>query len=98
MLREVGADLSESGLEDGPELEEESGEFWNAFWLLSGSRPAGFSGVAAIPVAEVLAYCQLHDVADGPELHRMIRAMDRAYIDWNSKQAKQEQHGTQRDA
>lgn len=100
MLQEVGADLSESGLEDGPELEPESIEFWDAFNLLSSCRPVGMSSVAPIPVAEVLAYCQLHEVVDGPEMHRMIRAMDSAYLDWQNKEAKkadQKQDGIERD-
>ncbi len=87
MLHDAGADLSESGLEP-PEIQPEAEDFWTAFWLLSDSRPAGMAGVAAIPIAEVLAYCQLHEVADGPELYRMIRAMDGAYINWAGKQVK----------
>ena len=87
MLQQAGADLSESGLEP-PEVEPDAEDYWTAFWLLSASRPAGMAGVAAIPVAEVLAYCQLHEVAEGPELHRMIRAMDRVYIEWAGKQVK----------
>jgi len=55
-----------------------------AFALLSAVRPvvAGPAGVApaAIPLAEIGAYCGLFDVADVEEFVRLIRAMDDAVL------------------
>lgn len=55
-----------------------------AFALLSASRPlvAGPTGAAfaAIPLAEIRAYCALFPVADVEEFVRLIRAMDDAVL------------------
>lgn len=55
-----------------------------AFALLSAVRPviAGPAGavLAAIPLAEIRAYCGLFDVPDVEEFVRLIRAMDGAVL------------------
>ena len=52
--------------------------------MLSAVRPVSFgpagATVAAIPLAEIQAYCALFDVADVEEFVRLIRAMDDAVL------------------
>lgn len=68
----------------------------SAFWLLSASRPVGLSGVAPIPLTEVKAYCDLFgisDLDDIAEFVSLVREMDTAYIDENSKKTKSSDSG-----
>lgn len=72
-----------TALADRPELYDDLEPVARAFSLLSSCRPmiAGFGGVvpAAIPLAEILAYCQMFAVEDRDEFVRLIHAMDDAY-------------------
>lgn len=42
-----------------PILEEDSYHYYEAFQMLSGSRPVGFSGPMAIQLSEMESYCRL---------------------------------------
>lgn len=72
-----------AALADRPELFDDLEPIARAFSLLSSSRPmiAGFGGVvpSAIPLAEMLAYCQMFAVEDRDEFVRLIHVMDDAY-------------------
>lgn len=65
---------------------------WEAFSILSGSRPASMSGALPIPMTELLAYCTLKRVDDPDDIDDLIyfiREMDAAYLNWcNKRQSK----------
>lgn len=61
--------------------------FWCGFVALSPSRPAGL-GVGAIPMSEILAYCELIGVTGTEEralFASIIQRMDAAFLEWLSK-------------
>lgn len=64
-----------------PELYPDNEEYLAAFAALSPLRPVGFSA-GAIPAAEMLAYCEIHGVADTEEFFGRVRAADQAWLDW----------------
>lgn len=73
-----------AALRDRPEPFDDLAPVLEAFALLSAVRPAavGPAGAvpAAIPLAEIRAYCALFGVGDVEELVRLIRAMDDAVL------------------
>lgn len=73
-----------AALRDRPEPFEDLLPILQAFALLSAVRPfaAGPAGIApaAIPLAEIQAYCALFGVTDAEEFVRLIRAMDDAVL------------------
>lgn len=46
------------------------------------------AGAGAIPIAEILAYCQVAQVDDVQQFFRRIRAADMAFLNWQAKKAK----------
>ena len=52
---------------------------WDGFWVLSPSRSVGFS-VGAIPLAEMVSYCDAFGVDDREQFIAGIQAMDRIYV------------------
>ena len=56
-----------------------------AFWLLSASRPVGFS-IGAIPLVEMQAYCDIHGVSDRRFFVRAIRALDTVYVEMRNNE------------
>lgn len=66
-----------------PCLTEEELPFWEAFNLLHLSRPNSGFRASAIPLSEVMSYCELMQIEPGEsrELYvRLLRAMDHAYL------------------
>lgn len=59
---------------------------WRAFWSLNGDRPAsGLGGRAPIAFAAIDAYAARYGIASVDEFdrfHNLIRALDRAYLEW----------------
>lgn len=53
---------------------------WAAFVDLSGSRPAGMNGMAAIPPTEIDAWCRLHGVRLSSWEVETLQMMDRAAV------------------
>lgn len=57
--------------------------FWNAFGDLHASRQTGFSGVEAIQISDITAYCALCGFTDPifrVELLFMIQQMDEEWL------------------
>jgi hypothetical protein len=77
-------------LENRPELEPELEPYFEAFALLSPSRPLHMGGAGAIPVAEIKAYLDIEAIADPDDRRahlRRLRAMDETYLAWAQKRA-----------
>jgi len=58
--------------------------FWDAFWVLHGSRGASMGGPMPIPLTEMLAWCDLRGIEDSEdrmELLQHIRTMDAVYLE-----------------
>ena len=59
--------------------------YYNAFTDLSASRPSGgMGGASAIPISEVLAFCELLGIANLRERAkylRIVRELDRICLD-----------------
>lgn len=71
-------------VEERPQLYEDLILDWQAFLTISASRPQGLSGIAPLPLTEILAYAKIYDITDGEELQHFvtrIRLMDRLYIE-----------------
>lgn len=81
--------IAKAEIENRPELWDENIEYLGAFFGLSPSRNAGMSA-GAIPISEILAYCQFFDVQDRELFFHNIRAADNAYLTW-----KQQSNGDQ---
>lgn len=62
---------------EGPELLPETAPYWEAWQVLSLSRPSGF-GVGAIPISEIKAYLELYQVDDLDERIRYVRLIQAA--------------------
>lgn len=77
-------------LENRPELDPGLEPYFEAFALLSPSRPIHLGGAGAIPVAEIAAYLDLEAIADPEERRahlRLVRAMDEIYLAWAQRRA-----------
>lgn len=57
--------------------------YWTAFWELSSCRPVGF-GFGPIPWTVIIDYAAAFEVEpdDVSDFIYLIRAMDKAWIDW----------------
>lgn len=53
----------------------------DAFRALSGDRAMGFGAVGSIPFMAIDRYAERYDIEDFERFHRLIRAMDAAYIE-----------------
>lgn len=71
-------------LKNRPQLREELLVYWEGFLRLSGSRPPGFSGIAAIPISEIKAYLEMFPVAEPETFIRLIQALDKVYCNHGS--------------
>ena len=62
---------------------------WEAFCVLSASRPSGgMGGPSSIPLSEIRAYCDLFQITGQEEVYELvihIQAMDRAYLDFAAR-------------
>ena len=77
--------------EPGPQLHPGLALYLTAFEDLSPSRPhGGLGGLAAIPFEAIDRYATRFRF-DGPDafddLHRFVRALDDAYLDWAADEA-----------
>jgi hypothetical protein len=73
-----------------PELESDQIPYWEAFAILSNSRPVGFA-VGHIPLTEIEAYMRITCVDDDDEradLLYFIREMDAEYMSYVEKKSK----------
>lgn len=60
----------------------------DAYRELSTSRPSSFSGVSPIPFSAIVEYAKIYEVEDFFEFLYLIRVMDNALIDMQSKSDK----------
>lgn len=73
-----------TAIKDMPEIEYWERPYIEAFYTLSGSRQVGM-GVSAIPISEIIIYCDYFDEPD-PELFLyLMQRMDSAYLEEYSK-------------
>lgn len=82
-------------LKDMPVLYEDLVPFWRAFNELSRTRPVGM-GVGAIPMSEILAWLDLHEIGgfeDRIEYARWIGYLDSLFLEYQSKKQQQESTG-----
>jgi len=81
-------------LDEEVELYKDSIPYWQAFSVLSGSRPVGMS-VGAILLSEIKCYLELMEIWDLEErltYLRMIKALDNVYLtDVKDKQKKKKE-------
>jgi hypothetical protein len=73
-------------LDEKPDISSEASTFWEVFLLLSRSRRMGMS-LGAIPISEVLAYCEFYSIVDVDErdsLLRIISMVDSYYLELHS--------------
>ncbi|WP_244388284.1 phage tail assembly chaperone [Pyramidobacter piscolens] len=80
-MADEGTDVK--ALRDKPVLYPELEYVWNAFATLSGCRQFSIVGAGAIPVSEVLAYCDLMkigDVEERSDILYLIQAMDNVFL------------------
>lgn len=73
-----------------PELWPENEEAYEAFATLSSSRQMGMMALGYIPLSEVWAYAQMHEVGDAALLARKIRAADHVWVEWMNSEAKRD--------
>lgn len=68
-----------------PRLKNDGLIFWEAFWDISSGRQFNEAGLQPFSAADILAYVDLSGTPRGEPailLGRMVRAMDRAYLNW----------------
>lgn len=86
--------------EPGPQLHPGLGLYLQAFEDLSPSRPhGGLGGPAAIPFEAIDRYATRFGVDDLDafgDLHRFIRALDDAYLDWAAGEAERRSSSSSR--
>jgi len=71
-----------------PVLSQWSLPWWEAFSLLSGSRPWTMGGPAAISLTEVEAYCRLKEIDDPDEVDELLYQVRRLDGIWLEEQGK----------
>ena len=74
-----------------PELFQDLMFDWSAFVILSGSRQVGMGGACAIPVSEIVAYCELIGITDSEcrvTLLRRIQILDGEYLKIQAEKSK----------
>lgn len=73
-----------------PELEVWEATYIQDFYRLSSSRQQGMN-VGAIPVSEILAYCEFFDIPEAEDFLYIIQSMDNAYMEKVAEKQAQEQ-------
>lgn len=71
-----------------PRLVSDGAQYWEAYWDLSSGRQFNEAGLQPFSPADILAYVDLSGIPRGEPailLGRMVRAMDRAYLNWAAK-------------
>lgn len=71
---------SVKALRDRPRLFPELRLVWDSFWELNESRAIGMD-VGPIPISEIAAFCEFVDVGDRGRFLRLVRSMDRVFLD-----------------
>lgn len=79
-------------LENEPDIEARLLPYVEAFAVLNAGRSAGMTA-NPIPLTEMEAYIRLYQVADIVRFIRLIRAMDKAYMDHSADKAKVPKNG-----
>ena len=74
------AQKGQGPLANEPEVPYAGREAWDAFWKLSGSRTVGMGSVGGIPFLAVDRWADRYGVRDFETFHRLIVAMDAAYL------------------
>lgn len=77
-------------MKNAPEVPEHFEWVYEAFWDLTGSRQTGMT-VGPIPFEAVDRYADRYRIDDFEEFHRLIRAMDSAFLEHHNK--KTARHG-----
>lgn len=76
--------------ESGPQLHPGLDLYLQAFEDLSPSRPSTFGGPGPIPFEAIDRYAtrlRIDDLDAFDDLHRFIRTLDDAYLDWAADEA-----------
>jgi hypothetical protein len=76
-------------IRDAPDLALGLEFTYSAFWELSGCRSVGF-GIGFIPWSAIADYAKVQELdrEDADDFIYLIRAMDRAFVAYNSEAAK----------
>lgn len=72
-------------------IQPESAFLWDAFLVLSKSRPPGFDGPSNIPISEILAWCEFNGIASPVIKDRVlsaVQALDTEFLAWGDRQRK----------
>lgn len=66
-----------------PEIEDDAAKYYEAFQMLSHSRPIGFGGPLPIQLFEMESYLKLYGVAayDWVAFIKIMRVIDLGYLD-----------------
>ena len=69
-------------LKNKPQLWLKNRPIMDAFAFLTGKRPQHFSGIGAIPLLEIIAYCEIAQITghDREEFIFMLSTMDDFYV------------------
>jgi hypothetical protein len=78
-------------MEDRPVLYRDLRQDYEAFHVLSSSRPIGMGGASPIPISQIESYMRIFEITDLREkkffIHR-IRLIDHIYLDWQADKRK----------
>lgn len=72
-------------IDEKPELFGDLQDIWEAFGMLDPSRQNGM-GMGYIPLAEIKAYLEMFGTDDVDRFVRLLRHLDKAYVDAIRKQ------------
>lgn len=87
-LRDLQADGTRiEALEHKPELSIHQSQAFEAFWLISPGRPIGFGAAGGITTSDILAMADMAGFEPSWFL-RVVRAMDRVYLEAANQPAK----------
>lgn len=78
-------------LAERPEMDFRQAYYYSAYQSLAKSRRAGMNGPLAIPVSEILSYCELFYIAklnERERLFRYVNSLDSAYLDYVAEKLK----------
>lgn len=78
-----------SAITDRPELEFHEELYLKDFYTLSSSRQSGM-GLGAIPVSEILKFCEHFEIPDSDDFLYVIQKIDNAYLEFHRDKQEQE--------
>ena len=79
MIARAAAGLPTPALDRKPVFAERLDWYYSAFLALSRGRSVGMEP-GGIAMADVLAWCIIHDVDDRPRFARIVGALDSSYL------------------